>query len=59
MPALGMLFGWILLGEHVHAPDLLGDGAAPFSVQNVRGREFYEVVAQSQKQINTVAPFPA
>ncbi len=24
MPPLGMLFGWILLGEHVHAPDLLG-----------------------------------
>jgi drug/metabolite transporter (DMT)-like permease len=24
MPPLGMLFGWILLGEHVHAPDLIG-----------------------------------
>jgi drug/metabolite transporter (DMT)-like permease len=24
MPPLGMLFGWMLLGEHVHAPDLLG-----------------------------------
>jgi drug/metabolite transporter (DMT)-like permease len=24
MPPLGMLFGCILLGEHVHAPDLLG-----------------------------------
>jgi drug/metabolite transporter (DMT)-like permease len=24
MPPLGMLFGWLLLGEHVHAPDLLG-----------------------------------
>jgi drug/metabolite transporter (DMT)-like permease len=24
MPPLGMLFGWILLGEHVYAPDLLG-----------------------------------
>jgi drug/metabolite transporter (DMT)-like permease len=24
MPPLGMLFGWILLGEHVHTPDLLG-----------------------------------
>jgi drug/metabolite transporter (DMT)-like permease len=24
MPPLGMLFGWILLGEHVDARDLLG-----------------------------------
>ncbi len=24
MPPLGMLFGWILLGEHVNAPDLIG-----------------------------------
>jgi drug/metabolite transporter (DMT)-like permease len=24
IPPLGMLFGWILLGEQVHAPDLLG-----------------------------------
>ena len=24
MPPLGMLFGWLLLGEQVHAPDLLG-----------------------------------
>jgi len=24
MPPLGMLFGWLLLGEHVSPPDLLG-----------------------------------
>jgi drug/metabolite transporter (DMT)-like permease len=24
MPPLGMLSGWLLLGEHVHAPDLIG-----------------------------------
>jgi drug/metabolite transporter (DMT)-like permease len=24
MPPLGMLFGWLLLGEHVNAPDLIG-----------------------------------
>jgi drug/metabolite transporter (DMT)-like permease len=24
MPPLGMMFGWILLGEHVAWPDLIG-----------------------------------
>lgn len=41
MPPLGMMFGWILLGEHVNASDLVGVVPVVAGIWLVTGRPLH------------------